>query len=180
METRQSDTSLIELKKAEPCYMNRKQIEDEAFKFAQKIKYEPAGDLEKIVTEILGGEIVYQAINDWEKSHEASIQIYAPKEFKINLSNFHGPLRNRFSLAHELGHYVLHSNEGIRPIKAARFGSSLEEQEANLFAASLLMPRNLFRAEMEVYRDPMHLAAKFLVSLTAARVRMDYLANNSY
>lgn len=178
METSSNQLSL-ELPMAEPCGFNRMEIEDSAIEFAKKINYQTAGDLESIVSAI-GGKIVYQAINEWEKFHEASIQIYSQDKFKINLSNFHGPLRNRFSIAHELGHYVLHSKEGRLPIRAARFGNSLQEQEANLFAASFLMPRHLFRNEMKINNNPMHLAAKFLVSLTAAKVRMDYLAHNSY
>lgn len=173
------EISLEKLDMAEPCRLNRKEIEDKAETFATKISYEPAGELEEIVSS-LGGEVIYQPLSAWEKSHEASIIVLGPKEFQINLSNFHGPLRNRFSMAHELGHYVLHSNFGEKKIRAARFGNSLEEQEANLFAAALLMPRKIFREEMQKNPDPMHLAAKFLVSLTAAKVRIDYLGNNRY
>lgn len=43
------------------------------------------------------------------------------------------PLRRRFSAAHELGHLVLHGS-------AATPGSARQEQEADRFAAELLMP----------------------------------------
>ncbi|TGN13489.1 ImmA/IrrE family metallo-endopeptidase [Leptospira bandrabouensis] len=179
MKTKLNDISPETLQMAEPCRLNRKEIEEKAEEFAREISYEPAADLESIV-ETIGGEVIYQPLSDWEKSHEASIIILGPTNFQINLSNFHGPLRNRFSIAHELGHFVLHSDKGKKQIRAARFGNTLEEQEANLFAAALLMPRKKFREEIEKNRDPIHLAAKFLVSLTAAKVRMDYLGNNPY
>jgi Zn-dependent peptidase ImmA (M78 family)/transcriptional regulator with XRE-family HTH domain len=44
------------------------------------------------------------------------------------------PLRRRFSAAHELGHLVLHGGSAVAP------GSARQEQEADKFAAELLMP----------------------------------------
>ena len=61
--------------------------------------------------------------------------------------------RQRFTLAHELGHYFLHSGQGyeevhVDPLKFlvrwrdadSSKGVDLEEIEANVFAAELLMP----------------------------------------
>jgi Zn-dependent peptidase ImmA (M78 family) len=58
--------------------------------------------------------------------------------------------RRRFSLAHEIGHHILHRNGGnwrmsptidVPPEAAADArDSSLEEREANLFARELLVP----------------------------------------
>ena len=58
------------------------------------------------------------------------------------------PGRRRFTIAHEIGHYVLHPREGLdREDTAANFtlwNDPGEETEANLFAAELLMPEFLF------------------------------------
>ena len=47
------------------------------------------------------------------------------------------PLRRRFSAAHELGHLVLHGGSAA---SSAAPGSARQEQEADTFAAELLMP----------------------------------------
>lgn len=52
----------------------------------------------------------------------------------IFLNTFKSTERSRFDAAHELGHLVLHKHGGARQGRSA-------EQEAHLFAASFLMPR---------------------------------------
>ena len=62
-------------------------------------------------------------------------------------------LRRRFTIAHEIGHYVLgHHNNGLfvenSPFyrnKASSTGEVTQEVEANAFAAALLMPEHLLR-----------------------------------
>lgn len=58
----------------------------------------------------------------------------------------------RFTLAHELGHVVLHQGTGLHRDRALRGSlvaspSNPEETEANIFAAAFLMPAKLVRAE---------------------------------
>ena len=57
--------------------------------------------------------------------------------------------RRRFTIAHEIGHYILHPREGLdREDTAANFtlwNDLGEETEANVFAAELLMPEFLFK-----------------------------------
>lgn len=59
----------------------------------------------------------------------------------------------RFTLAHELGHVLLHEGSGLhrdRALDGSRGGpSSPQEAEANYFAAAFLMPAKLVRAEFE-------------------------------
>lgn len=90
--------------------------------------------------------------------------------------------RQRFSIAHELGHLELHRQEIVFPCDTARIndwasltaGDSLE-QEANEFAASLLLPETLF-APLCLETDPSmdvvrHLSDQFNVSLMATARR---------
>lgn len=66
-------------------------------------------------------------------------------------------VRKRFTKAHELGHYVLHSNkENDLFISKIHFrdetsstGEMKREREANAFAAGILMPRFLIERELE-------------------------------
>ncbi len=87
------------------------------------------------------------------------------------------PRRMRFSIAHEIGHWELHPecSQGFLVCTAADitdYGRSPEEAEANLFAASLLMPKHLISPQL-LKRDPEFkvaesMALEFDVSRTAA------------
>lgn len=89
-----------------------------------------------------------------------------------------------FSIAHELGHLILHLLDSDGTIKECTTlhrsaQSTLEELEANEFAAALLMPADAFIAEVQkqVERNSNHnvniaeLANYFHVSVQAATVR---------
>ena len=94
--------------------------------------------------------------------------------------------------AHELGHYVLHSQGSDRLFvdaapqvylrdPAASQGTDSDEIEANRFAASLLMPKTLLRqmvgegvtpiTDLDIYR----LALRFEVSDQAMTLRLGSL-----
>lgn len=77
--------------------------------------------------------------------------------------------RDRFTLAHELGHYLLHSSE----VTLARLGEERvqayrdPEWQANTFAAELLMPIDLIDTN-----DIDEISNKFGVSYSAAKLRV--------
>lgn len=87
-----------------------------------------------------------------------------------------GDHRARFTTAHELGHWVLHTN--ISMARAYRGDGTpsfrLAEPQANQFAAELLMPENFVAA----WDDETSLVERFGVSLSAARNRLSYLHNS--
>lgn len=60
-----------------------------------------------------------------------------------------GLLRRRFNVAHELGHFLLHSE--------ARPGDQQHEREAHLFAAELLMPEESITEELPARPEPSRL-----------------------
>jgi len=87
--------------------------------------------------------------------------------------------RKRFAIAHELGHFELHAvSQLILCTEEDMFAwneNKGQEIEANEFAASILMPKDIFaqhskrgQPNMEVVRD---LAAKFTTTLTATALR---------
>lgn len=96
--------------------------------------------------------------------------------------------RQRFTVAHEIGHYLLHSESNSLFIdKTAKVmyrntqsstGELLKEREANSFAAALLMPRNLILMAIDNLTDDeqddfvQSLARKFKVSESAMGVRL--------
>jgi|GEM_PF-266062 len=57
--------------------------------------------------------------------------------------------RKRFTIAHELGHFMMHRSQALTVCKNPFREKNPLESEANKFAASLLMPRNLFRARCD-------------------------------
>lgn len=163
---------------ATECNQTKSQIFQIAEKKARELDYQPGMNLTPIV-EKLGGRIHLVALDEWYKTQDASIVIQGKDNFDIYISNFSGPLRNRFSIAHELGHYYLHSNEGGTPIRAARSGSNRCEWEANWFAAAFLMPEEQFKVICEKYGNDLdYVAAHFLVSRKAADVRFESISRS--
>jgi hypothetical protein len=73
---------------------------------------------------------------------ENSIYIQKDSTFDILLPANQGPAEYRYTLAHELGHFIMHK----KPMSyACRNGNTPVEQEANTFALGLLMPSERFK-----------------------------------
>ena len=81
--------------------------------------------------------------------------------------------RKRFTIAHEIGHAVLHPQEDIVDYRVDIEGpKDRKEVQANKFAAELLMPEEFFRgAWVESGSDLSAVAASFAVSADAASYR---------
>ena len=158
------------LPKAKPSNLPKKTIEEIAELFAKQLSITPGAPLESVV-EQLGGQIKHL---DVECSADGSITVEGEGNFTIFLSPFTGRFRDRFTVAHELGHYVLHSRFGVEPLKVAREGNDRAEWEANWFAAALLMPQEEFTA-MAKNLDLPELAYHFDVSTQSAQIRMESL-----
>ena len=150
-------------------------IQELAIEFSKEIGYTIGGDLRQCVINY-GGMIKDLTQDSFEESGDGTIIVDGPQKFTIHLSAYTGEMRNRFTIAHELGHYVLHSQKGKIPLKAKRFGSSFSETQANRFGAELLMPEDIFRASyFEQNGSISRLASVFGVSLTAIDVRIESL-----
>jgi len=82
--------------------------------------------------------------------------------------------RRRFTIAHEIGHFVLHADR-VAPERGGKVNQAgrAQEREADAFAAELLMPEHLVRqAVLEVGADSARLAGRFEVSEQAMSVRL--------
>jgi len=85
--------------------------------------------------------------------------------------------RRRFTIAHEIGHFVLHPGR-LAPERGGAVNEAwqLQEREADQFAAELLMPEDLVRAAvLEHGGDVARLADRFDVSLKAMQARLRWL-----
>ena len=98
----------------------------------------------------------------------------------IGVNSLHAPNRQRFTLAHELAHILLHRDELERAVHVDRGslrrdalsaeGVDPIEIEANAFAAELLMPARLLILELE--RHPVDLEDDAAVAALAKRFRV--------
>ena len=109
----------------------------------------------------------------------------------IGVNSKHHQLRRRFTIAHELGHLLLHSKTELHVDRSvvkmrdrrASEGTDDEEMEANRFAAELLMPESFLQADLEelghVSADDEQiirkLAKKYQVSQQAMAIRLTSL-----
>jgi Zn-dependent peptidase ImmA (M78 family) len=101
-----------------------------------------------------------------------------PAERRVVLRGDEPPARRRFTLAHEVGHWVCQVREGHNaPVycRAADFAPDADralEREANVFAAELLMPEPAVRAEFARAASAGELAGWFGVSEEAMSWRL--------
>lgn len=87
-----------------------------------------------------------------------------------------GTGRDRFTLAHELGHYLLHTDSNVSLARIEK-GKKIEpykdpEWQANTFAAELLVPLNLITTD-----NIDEIASTFGVSHQVASIRLKKLPN---
>lgn len=100
--------------------------------------------------------------------------------YRIQVNRDHSENRKRFTLAHEIAHFLLHRDligDGIEDTALYRSGlSDQTEVEANRLAAQILMPgalvKGVFRAGLKHLAG---LSAAFQVSEEAMRIRLRQL-----
>ena len=109
----------------------------------------------------------------------------------LGINSKQSPERQRFSLAHELGHALLHDDPlHLDELAVIGFRSDLsstandpKEVEANQFAAELLMPEAFIRKDLEGEHDAEldavieSLAKRYQVSIQAMAIRVSKFAN---
>jgi Zn-dependent peptidase ImmA (M78 family) len=106
----------------------------------------------------------------------------APSGYRIKVNRHDTPERQRFTVAHEIGHYLLHRDvigDGVTDSILYRSSlGSFRETEANQIAADIVMPATVLKealAEIGGVRDDgavERLASKFKVSKPAMAIRL--------
>lgn len=163
----------MSIQEAAPCNWSRVDVQRFASKAAKELGFSPGDNIEQLI-ERLGGRVTK---SDWESARETgSIIVRGPRDFQISLSPMSGDRRSRFTIAHELGHYILHANAGNKPLYVRRDGSGPVEWEANWFAAGFLMPEEAFRAKVAEGLGDAELAEHFRVSKEAVQIRRQSLS----
>lgn len=157
--------------------------------------------LSKSLDDIVREEKIDLLVTDTSIVREwvSGIILYSSTEnkFKIYINSSDPKNRQRFTLAHELGHYFLHKdylqkkqhivldNQENIMFRPSVWQDDDEEtrkndEEANFFAAELLMPEDMVRRARWVTRDIKALTEIFQVSPIAITYRLTnlWLLNN--
>ncbi len=122
------------------------------------------------------------------------IELTSLGAYKISINKQDSGFRKRFTLAHEIGHYVLHrdligsgldDNKAYRSTNAGNFSNTKikpwHETEANRFAARTLMPSDLTLRTYKANRQDINETAKALrVSKPAMEIRIKELTENPW
>lgn len=161
---------------AQPCWASKEEVSSIAEQIAKSLNFAIGGDLFQIVKR-LGGTIAYAPLHLWKDvadRADGAIWVHARRDFTVLLSTLTAPVRDRFTIAHELGHYFLHSIQGEMSIVADRGASKRVEWEANWFAAAFLMPVKQFQENWDslpALERTACLSKIFNVSTAAVRIR---------
>lgn len=132
------------------------------------------------IAQQLGIEVVR---HKFDSDDISSFLLCKPEQFIICVNERHPLNRRRFSIAHELGHFILHREEAPYfdkdyevYFRADITGpeDELKEVEANQFAAELLMPLTMIRNDLKINPPPTasELAKKYKVSEQAMTFRL--------
>ena len=102
---------------------------------------------------------------------------YENDKWIIGVNQNHHKNRQKFTLAHELGHYVLHREKNINIVDTTFFRNNDTnpiEYMANEFAAKLLMPEDKVRylVDKQKIKNIGRLAEEFGVSASAMKYRI--------
>jgi Zn-dependent peptidase ImmA (M78 family) len=127
---------------------SRIEVEDFGAKVSKNLGFSAEVDIVELVQTKLQGRIHYKDYPDVDPEG-GTIYVHGPRDFDMLIPASTSPIRDRFTIAHELGHYFLHAMQGKFPIVANRSGFGQAEAEANSFAAGFLMPADVFRDEAE-------------------------------
>lgn len=125
-------------------------------------------------------------VNDWDDSVSGKIQkdskLGGESGYAIFVNGRHSEQRRRFTIAHEIAHFILHASligDGICDDALYRSNKGhYIETEANQMAADILMPLCLIRNHMnEGARTAKELSEIFNVSENVMKIRIRIIKN---
>ncbi len=101
---------------------------------------------------------------------------FVEEQWVIGVNSLHNPKRQRFTIAHELGHYYMHREKNVDFEDTTFFrnnDSTSIEYSANEFAANLLMPESRVKSAVESgVKNIEKLSTMFNVSVAAIKYRV--------
>ncbi|WP_288584798.1 ImmA/IrrE family metallo-endopeptidase [uncultured Methylobacterium sp.] len=174
-----------------PTQLSKLKIFEIAEDVALRLNFESGDAMEPLVVG-LGGRIEYKTSDELSGRLPESIIIRSVNDFTIFLPSITSTMRDRFTIAHELGHLFLHYplvSRGRSDITmiATRWVDERNpdlirtEWEANWFAAAFIMPSKQFKDALIANRYSVARVAEiFGVSPKAAEIRSRSLGVATY
>lgn len=138
------------------------------------------------IAETLGIAIQFEELDD----DVSGLLLIENDQATMAINETQHPNRQRFTIAHEIGHFMLHRQsenslfvdkkyEVYRRDEKSSDGDDRQEREANRFAAALLMPKEILKKEIKRQQldliddtDAYVLAKRFGVSTQALGFRL--------
>lgn len=169
-------------------YMTTKEIEDQAAQLLERAQALRLPVPVELVAHRLGLTVEPAPLGEGV----SGVLVISDGSATIGVNQSHPAVRQRFTVAHEIGHYLLHRKSGdlfidkaytavFRDTKSSA-GEDRIEVQANLFAAALLMPQDLVLREIRHCKFDLgdedaleQLAATFNVSQQAMSYRLSNL-----
>ena len=139
------------------------------------------------IAKVLGVEVVSAELPPFEdKKVKGYIKWFSGEETRDNpfiariyLNSDQAETTKTFTLAHEIGHLLLHKDTNNFRIDLQDYSEESdpknEETEANYFAGALLMPRNKLITAIKNSKNLQEVANLFGVSIPAVEARMKWL-----
>ncbi len=143
----------------------------------------PPIDVEAVAN-FAGADVVYEKL----ESEVSALLVKTPKDqVKIGVNALHHRNRQRFSIAHEIGHLLLHAKTPTLFVDdqmvyfrdgVASQATDIREIQANAFAAALIMPEALLKEDLKKQIDAhdevavRNLAERYQVSQQALTIRL--------
>lgn len=161
--------------------------------FARELLEKYGNEIPVDVYRVAAGEGVLVEEVDLEPSVSGFLVVKGTEDVVIGVNKDHHPYRKRFTVAHELGHFLFHGAESASNVmtgegkfvyfrdEASETGEVEHERKANQFAADLLMPKEALKGmvpskiRMSDETAIRRLALKFDVSFTAMSIRLTTL-----
>ncbi|UUX50451.1 ImmA/IrrE family metallo-endopeptidase [Nisaea acidiphila] len=169
-----------------PVRVTKAGLQRDTLAFVRKQRLEAGFAIEPLVNR-LGGRIKYGELYGPSQSSE-SLRVHGIEDFTIYVATNTSPVRDRFTIARELAHYLLHypmvldahgEDSGMfatRSVKRHETDQVRADWESTWFANALLMPEPDFKEQWDVAeRNLYRLASYFAVPKSAVEVRANSL-----
>ncbi len=155
---------------------NKERAKNEALRIVNEFGYkEPYVDPVRICRELIGIDVFFA---DFEGDESAISGFFYHKNNAIYVNKQEYPKRQTFTIAHELGHKMLHEDWVVKTDEyqvlyrdTTKITQDWREVEANTFAANLLVPKFMLDRYRKIATVE-ELATLFVVSMPVIKNRL--------
>lgn len=165
-----------------PSAPTRRYADPRAHELRERYVATYGGDEIPVPVESIAEDLLGLRIEEDDLGECSGMLIPAERLIRVNASEAMSgdtpTRRHRFTIAHELGHWICHANgmedapTYCRSQDVSQDTDRALEREANIFGAELLMPEAAVREAWAAFPDASKVASRFAVSSLAAQWRL--------